>query len=86
MACIVLNAEGNAGEALARDLSAWCRERLSYFKAPGYYLFVETLPTGSSQKFAKIKLFPQGVDPRQQPGVIDLRGLKKPAGKSKGHA
>ncbi len=83
MACIVADAEGDIGEPLARELTDWCRARLSYFKAPGYYLFVESLPTGSSQKFAKAKLFPPGVDPRAQSGVIDLRSLKKPA---KAHA
>ncbi|MBV9748756.1 MAG: hypothetical protein JO157_08070, partial [Acetobacteraceae bacterium] len=55
--------------------------RLAYFKAPGWYLFVERLATGSSQKFVKIKMFPPGVDPREQEGVIDLRSLKKVAAK-----
>jgi crotonobetaine/carnitine-CoA ligase len=67
----------HAGEALAKELVAWCSERISYFKAPGYVLFVDTLPTTSSQKIQKVKLFAPGVDPRQQPGVIDLRKLKK---------
>ncbi|HKM61459.1 MAG TPA: AMP-binding protein [Acidisphaera sp.] len=79
MACIVLFSMDDAGEALARELTAWCTARMAYFKAPGWYLFLESLPTGSSQKFVKIKLFPPGTDPRAQPGVIDLRALKKPA-------
>ena len=81
MACIVANAPDDAGEALARDLMEWCRAHLSYFKAPGWYLFMDRLPTGSSQKFVKIKMFPPGVDPRTQDGVIDLRSLKKPSAK-----
>jgi hypothetical protein len=40
-------------------------------------LFVESLPTGTSAKVQKIHIFPAGTDPRQQPGVIDLRPLKK---------
>lgn len=78
MACIVPSGTIVAGEDLARELSAWCRERMSYFKAPGWFLFVDLLPTGSSQKFVKIKMFPEGVDPRNQDGVVDLRILKKP--------
>ncbi len=77
MACIVPNDLDDAGETLARELMEWCRARLAYFKAPGWYLFVERLATGSSQKFVKIKMFPPGVDPREQEGVIDLRSLKK---------
>jgi acyl-CoA synthetase (AMP-forming)/AMP-acid ligase II len=79
MACIVANPPDDAGEAFARELTAWCRTRLAYFKAPGWYLFVDRLPTGSSQKFQKAKLFPPDVDPRAQAGAIDLRDLKKPA-------
>lgn len=79
MACIVPSSMHEAGEVLARELTAWCMERMAYFKAPGWYLFLENLPTGSSQKFVKIKLFPPGADPRRQAGVIDLRGLKKPS-------
>lgn len=79
MACIVPASAEDAGVALARALTEWCRARLAYFKAPGWYLFVEQLPTGSSQKFVKVKLFPPGVDPRTQAGAIDLREMKKAA-------
>ena len=68
MACIVPFSMDDAGEALAKDLTAWCTERMAYFKAPGWYLFLKSLPTGSSQKFVKIKLFPPGTDPRTQQG------------------
>jgi acyl-CoA synthetase (AMP-forming)/AMP-acid ligase II len=83
MACIVPHSMDDADEALAQELTAWCTARMAYFKAPGWYLFLESLPTGSSQKFVKIKLFPPGTDPRTEAGVIDLRNLKKPA---KAHA
>ena len=85
MACVVLHDPADRGEALARELAGWCRERLAYFKAPAYCLFVDALPTGSSQKFAKAKLFPAGVDPRTVAGVIDLRSLKKPPAKASAH-
>jgi acyl-CoA synthetase (AMP-forming)/AMP-acid ligase II len=77
MACVVARDPAAAGEALAHALTAWCLERLAYFKAPAWYLFVDRLPTGTSQKVQKISLFPPGVDPRTQDGAIDLRTLKK---------
>ena len=78
MACIVLQDPTDASEALARTLLEWCTGRMAYFKAPAWFLFVAGLPTGTSQKVQKITLFPAGVDPRLQPGVADLRTLKKP--------
>ena len=66
-----------AREALARELFDWCYERMAYFKPPGWILFVDSLPTGTSANVQKIHIFPNGSDPRQQTGVIDLRALKK---------
>ena len=40
-------------------------------------LFMDTLPLGTSAKVQKIDIFPTGADPRQQPGIVDLRHLKK---------
>jgi acyl-CoA synthetase (AMP-forming)/AMP-acid ligase II len=82
MACIVPHTPTAAGEALAGELMEWCRGRLAYFKAPAWYLFTSELPTGSSQKLMKIRIFPPGVDPRTQPGAIDLRSLKRPAARA----
>lgn len=77
MACIVLKSADQASEALAREILERCCERLAYFKVPAHILFVTELPTTSSQKIQKIRLFPPGVDPRAEPGVFDLRSLKK---------
>lgn len=82
MACIVLESPEHGGEGFARELMDWCRARMSYFKMPAWFLFVDELPTGSSQKFVKIRMFPPSVDPRTQDGVIDLRALKKPSPKA----
>lgn len=82
MACVVPAEPGGAGEGLARELAAWCLERMAYFKAPAWCLFVDELPTGTSQKVQKISLFPAGVDPRAEPGVVDLRPMKKAPGKA----
>ena len=77
MACVVAQDPAEAGEPLAHALTSWSLERLAYFKAPAWYLFVDSLPTGTSQKVQKISLFPPGIDPRGQAGVIDLRRVKK---------
>jgi crotonobetaine/carnitine-CoA ligase len=82
MACVIAKhpqdvADPAARDALARELFDWCFGRMAYFKAPGWILFVDSLPMGTSAKLQKIHIFPAGTDPRQQPGVIDLRPLKK---------
>ena len=77
MACIIARDPSAVGEALAQELFDWCYARMAYFKAPGWFLFVESLPTGTSAKVQKIHIFPPGTDPRTRPGAIDLRALKK---------
>ena len=82
MACVVVRegvdvSSDAARLALAQDLFDWSYERMAYFKAPGWVLFVDSLPMGTSAKVQKIHIFPPGVDPRTQPGVIDLRAQKK---------
>ena len=77
MACIVPMPDTRADRALAEQLMAWALAKLAYFKAPGYILFVDSLPTTGTQKVQKTQIFPRGEDPRRRPGVIDLRELKK---------
>ena len=86
MALVIPKRPEDANEAFARELFDYCNERLAYFKTPGYFLFVQSLPTTSSQKIQKVRIFAPGVDPRKEPGVIDLRSLKKPARTSKSTA
>ena len=82
MACVVAKSSEDVDdpakrEAIAHDIFAWCFERMAYFKAPGWILFLDALPMGTSAKVQKIHIFPAGVDPRERPGAIDLRSLKK---------
>jgi acyl-CoA synthetase (AMP-forming)/AMP-acid ligase II len=77
MACIVPMPGAPAGAALADRLMDWCLERLAYFKAPGWVLFVDRLPTTGTQKVQKTQIFPRGEDPRDRPGGLDLRSRKK---------
>jgi crotonobetaine/carnitine-CoA ligase len=77
MACVVPMAGAAPDPALAERLVAWSLERLAYFKAPGWILFVDSLPTTGTQKVQKTQIFPKGEDPRRRPGAHDLRVLKK---------
>lgn len=81
LACVVLRP--SAGEPserradIARELFDFCRERLAYYKAPGYLWITDSIPTTGTQKQLKHAIFPAGTDPRRLDGMIDLRHLKK---------
>ncbi|MBM4440976.1 MAG: AMP-binding protein [Candidatus Rokubacteria bacterium] len=77
MACIVPMPGVAPDPALAAQLMAWCLAKLAYFKAPGWILYRESLPTTGTQKVQKTQLFARGEDPRRLPGALDLRELKK---------
>jgi crotonobetaine/carnitine-CoA ligase len=77
MACVVAMPGVAADRALAGELQGWCLARLAYFKAPGWVLFRDRLPTTGTQKVQKAQIFAKGVDPRTQPGAFDLRGGKR---------
>ena len=77
MACVVPMPGTAVDAALAGRLADFCLERLAYFKAPGWVLFVESLPTTGTQKVQKAQIFPRGEDPRARAGAVDLRERKK---------
>lgn len=77
LAAIVPFGDALPGEELAQELFAWCMQRLAYFKAPGWIVFIEQMPTTGTQKVQKGKIFTAGEDPRQRPDAVDLRHLKK---------
>ena len=77
LACVVPMPGATADRALAERLCDYCLERLAYFKAPGWVLFVESLPTTGTQKVQKTQIFPRGEDPRRRPGMVDVRARKK---------
>ena len=65
----VRGADAGRGAGRARwpaELMDWCLARLAYFKAPGWILFVERLPTTGTQKVQKTQIFPRGEDPRRR--------------------
>jgi crotonobetaine/carnitine-CoA ligase len=77
MACVVAMPGAATDRALGEQLQDWCLGRLAYFKAPGWVLFVDRLPTTGTQKVQKTQIFSPGQDPRAQPRALDLRGRKK---------
>lgn len=77
LAAIVPFDGATPGLELAQELFDWCRQRLAYFKAPGWIVFIEQMPTTGTQKVQKGKIFAVGEDPRQRPDAVDLRHLKK---------
>jgi len=77
MACVVPMPGAAPDAALAGSLFEWCMERLAYFKAPGWILFLDALPTTGTQKVQKTQIFPRDEDPRRRPGAVDLRERKK---------
>jgi acyl-CoA synthetase (AMP-forming)/AMP-acid ligase II len=77
MACVVPMPGVTADPALSAALQAWCLDRLAYFKAPGWVLFLDRLPTTGTQKVQKTQIFPKGEDPRHRSGALDLRDGKK---------
>lgn len=79
MACVETGPEVTHGRDLAESIFQWCRDRLAYYKAPGWVLFVDAIPTTSTQKMQKSQIFPKGADPTRRPGAHDLRGAKKRA-------
>jgi crotonobetaine/carnitine-CoA ligase len=77
MACVVPMAGATPDRALAERLQDWCLSRLAYFKAPGWVLFLDRLPTTGTQKVQKAQIFVRGEDPRRRPGALDVRERKR---------
>lgn len=75
MACIVPT--GARDEATARAMFDHARDLVAYYKLPGWIAFVDDLPVTGTQKVRKGLIFPDLDDPRQAPGIVDLRPLKK---------
>ena len=80
LACIVPMHDGGGRSdltGLAERLSEHCLSTAAYYKAPGWVLFMDELPTTGTHKIQKHRLFSPGYDPRQRESIIDLRHLKR---------
>ena len=77
LACVVPMPGVAPDRVLAEALQGWALDRLAYFKAPGWVLFLETLPTTGTQKVQKTQIFPKTEDPRSRADAHDLRDGKR---------
>lgn len=77
LACVVPRPGAAADAGLAEALVGHALERLAYFKAPGWILFLDSLPLTATQKLQKSRIFAAGEDPYTRPGMIDCRTAKQ---------
>ncbi|MEL6374806.1 MAG: AMP-binding protein [Pseudomonadota bacterium] len=70
-------AQDESDAALAQRLVAHALEHLAYYKAPGWIVFLDTLPITGTQKVLKHAIFPDGADPCTLETAHDLRAHKK---------
>ncbi len=77
LACVVPRGEAPADAALAAAIAGHALSQLAYFKAPGWVLFLESLPLTATQKLQKSSIFQAGEDPRQRAGMHDCRAAKQ---------
>ncbi len=77
MACIVLEKGKKKSKEIAEILFYHAIEKMAYFKAPGYILFMDDLPVTGTQKVVKHKIFEADIDPRDLTGVFNFTRLKK---------
>jgi acyl-CoA synthetase (AMP-forming)/AMP-acid ligase II len=76
-ACIVLREPQAAAEPLARDVTAFCLERLAYFKAPGYVAFEPRLPLTPTEKIQRAELKALARDRLDGHACFDVRSMKR---------
>ncbi len=78
LACVVPHASVpvERQQALAADIVRAALEDLSYFKVPGWVVFVDSLPLTATQKVQRGELKARARDLPGTPGCIDTRALK----------
>lgn len=77
MACVVLMAGIAATREAAVAIQRGTLGLISAAKLPAWIAFRDSLPVTGTQKVQKGALFPEGLDPRWQPGSFDLRQEKR---------
>jgi len=77
LACIVPHAAVTDPPATAAAIIGAALKDLSYFKVPGWVVFVEALPLTASQKVARGELKAAAADFVAGSGCVDTRGLKR---------
>jgi acyl-coenzyme A synthetase/AMP-(fatty) acid ligase len=81
LACVVAHETPAPGarEELAADIVRTALEEISYFKVPGYVMFVDALPLTATQKIQRGALKALARELPGTPGCIDTRRLKRQA-------
>ncbi len=80
MACVV-TMQDDPGAPVAERLFAHAMDRMAYYKAPGWIVFLPALPVTGTQKIQKHAIFGKDQDPCKHPAAHDFRTRKKrPAG------
>lgn len=74
--CVQMKPGAARDRPQAEAIFEWAHARMAYYKAPGWILFAEDLPTTGSNKIAKTQIFGADVDPRTAVGVFDFRHRK----------
>ncbi|WP_306118186.1 MULTISPECIES: AMP-binding protein [unclassified Roseitalea] len=74
---VIVAMEGADRAELADRVFDACAGHLAYYKAPGFVVFTDRLPTTSTQKVQKAALREWAQDPLSAPGCIDLRARKQ---------
>jgi acyl-CoA synthetase (AMP-forming)/AMP-acid ligase II len=74
-ACLVVDSERT--DAKARDIVAWCLERVAYYKVPGYIAFLDALPLTATQKIQRGELKTLVPQLMTDPATVDTRSMKK---------
>jgi len=77
LACVVLKDKKLETYDTAKALFTHVYEKLAYFKAPGWILFVDGLPVTGTQKVLKHKIFLENENPLKRSDIIDFRKLKR---------
>ena len=76
-ACVVPEDNALAGEGLAREICAFVRERLAYYKAPGFLAFCASLPLTPTEKIQRSNLKDLARRSLDEATCFDLRALKR---------
>ncbi|HUL18460.1 MAG TPA: AMP-binding protein [Steroidobacteraceae bacterium] len=76
-ACIVLKEAGAERVRLAEELASLCRERLAYYKAPGYIAFCSALPLTPTEKVQRSELRELARALLERGDCLDLRAHKR---------
>ena len=70
LACVKLKSGQSATEDELRD---FCREALAHFKAPHYWMFVDSFPTTVTGKIQKFKIREQAIE---ELGLQDVANIE----------